>query len=103
MPKSLIQCVIQWVIDSDFVGSEANDVLSKILSVEISPELIPGAEIQSTEATLGPYDLHDFQLYQTTRRGFAPAKSAFLAMHAFRDAAPSSSILEDRACGLVEF
>ena len=102
VPKSLIQCVIQWVIDSDFVGPEANDVLSKILSVEISPELIPGAEIQSTEATLGPYDLHDFQLYQTTRRGFAPAKSAFLAMHAFRDAAPSSSILEDRAFDLVE-
>ena len=75
VPKSLIQCVIQWVIDSDFVGKEANDVLSKILSVEISPELIPGAEIQSTEATLGPYDLHDFQLYQTTRRGFARLKA----------------------------
>ena len=26
VPKSLIQCVIQWVIDSDFVGPEANDV-----------------------------------------------------------------------------
>jgi NAD+ synthase (glutamine-hydrolysing) len=102
VPKSLIQCVIQWVIDADFVGKEANDVLAKILSVEISPELIPGAVIQSTEDTLGPYDLHDFQLYQTTRRGFAPAKSAFLAMHAFRDSTPSSSILEDRAFDLVE-
>jgi len=71
VPKSLIQCVIQWVIDADFVGGAANDVLSKILAVEISPELVPqeaGGALQSTEDALGPYDLHDFQLYQATRR-----------------------------------
>ena len=64
VPKSLIQCVIRWVIDADFVGASANAVLEKILSVEISPELVPGEALQSTEAALGPYALHDFQLYQ---------------------------------------
>ena len=104
VPKSLIQCVIQWVIDADFVGGETNAVLAKILAGEISPELIPGAELQSTEATLGPYDLHDFQLYQTTRRGFAPEKAAFLAFHAWSRVTPSAAgrVLEDRAFTLAE-
>ena len=37
---------------------------------------------------MGPYDVHDFHLYQTTRRGFLPAKAAFLAMHAWADDCP---------------
>ena len=88
VPKSLIQCVIQWVISSNFVP-DANAVLRNILAVEISPELVPagatGGAIQSTEAALGPYDLHDFHLYATTRRGFAPAKAALLAARAWAD------------------
>jgi len=94
VPKSLIQCVIQWVIDADFVGQAANGVLRKILAVEISPELVPqdsGKALQSTEDALGPYDLHDFQLYQATRRGFAPAKAAFLAAAAWARDAPGAA------------
>ena len=103
VPKSLIQCVIQWVIRSDLVGARANAVLKKILAVEISPELVPQedaaaskngedkeAKMQSTEDALGPYDLHDFQLYMTTRRGFGPSKAAFLAMHAWADDGPDT-------------
>ena len=34
-----------------------------ILDTEISPELVPGEELQSTESKIGPYALHDFTLF----------------------------------------
>ena len=43
--------------------------------------------IQSTESKIGPYELHDFFLYHTMRYGQPPSKVAFLAWHAWRDAA----------------
>jgi NAD+ synthase (glutamine-hydrolysing) len=64
-------------------------VLLDILATEISPELVPGdAEgnaAQSTEDSIGPYDLHDFSLYYILRFGFAPSKVAWLAHHAWHD------------------
>ena len=105
LSKSLIQCVIQWVIDATFFGPDANETLRNILAVEISPELVPQHEsddddietdtkkkkqqrLQSTEAALGPYDLHDFQLYHATRRGIPAAKAAFLACYAWANDNP---------------
>ena len=40
---------------------------------------------QSTEATIGPYSLHDFALFHTLRHGLRPSKIAFLAWHAWHD------------------
>ncbi|KAJ8602414.1 hypothetical protein CTAYLR_001205 [Chrysophaeum taylorii] len=121
LSKSLIQCVIQWVIDETFFGDKVNAVLSNVLAVEISPELVPpsdGKNIQSTEAAIGPYDLHDFQLYHATRRGLSAPKAAFLAAYAWArdiprasDARPvepqpsltgAKSILKDRDFALAE-
>ena len=42
--------------------------------------------IQSTESYVGPYPLQDFNLFYTTRYGFAPSKIAYLAWHAWHDA-----------------
>ncbi len=49
----------------------------------------PGADgaIQSTEDAIGPYALHDFALFYVTRYGLRPSKIAFLAEHAWGDAA----------------
>ena len=46
---------------------------------------------QSTEGTIGPYELHDFFLYHFLRFGAAPEKILFLAKHAkfHRDYAPA--------------
>ena len=87
VPKTLIQHLIRWAIASGQVGAEANAVLTAILGTEISPELVPGDAPQSTEAKIGPYELQDFTLYQVLRFGFAPSKVAFLAWHAWHDAA----------------
>ncbi|WP_246688220.1 NAD(+) synthase [Methylobacterium sp. WL120] len=90
VPKTLIQHLIRWSIASGQFGTEEGRVLSAVLDTEISPELVPaGADAapQSTEAVIGPYALQDFTLFYTLRHGFRPSKIAFLALHAWGDAA----------------
>jgi NAD+ synthase (glutamine-hydrolysing) len=62
-------------------------VLRDIVATPITPELLPlsadGALEQKTEDTIGPYELHDFFLYQVVRLQFPPAKVFFLASQAF--------------------
>ncbi|MEP6559842.1 MAG: NAD(+) synthase [Nakamurella sp.] len=88
VPKTLIQHLIRWVSGLDDFSDQVDDVLLSILGAEISPELIPvkqGEAPQSTEKSIGPYELQDFNLFYTLRFGFRPAKIAFLAHHAWRD------------------
>jgi NAD+ synthase (glutamine-hydrolysing) len=88
VPKSLIQHLIRWVVSSKQVDDEVNAVLLDVLDTEISPELIPvkeGEVPQSTEKSIGPYELQDFNLFYTLRYGFRPSKIAFLALHAWGD------------------
>ena len=90
VPKTLIQHLIRWVARSGDLSPEANTTLDSILDTIISPELVPADEngqMQSTEDKIGPYDLHDFFLFYTTRFGLKPSKVAFLAWHAWHDAA----------------
>jgi NAD+ synthase (glutamine-hydrolysing) len=92
VPKTLIQHLIRWVVDSEQLGprdDEVNELLTEILGQEITPELVPtreGEQPQSTEATIGPYALHDFTLFHLVRYGARPTKIAFLAQHAWSDA-----------------
>jgi NAD+ synthase (glutamine-hydrolysing) len=86
VPKTLIQHLIRWVASSDEFGDDVGDTLRAILDTEISPELVPGEELQSTESQIGPYALQDFTLFHVLRFGFRPTKIGFLAMHAWGDA-----------------
>jgi len=88
VPKTLIQHLIRWVISSHQFDDAVNEVLQSVLDTEITPELIPTGEdedIQSSEATVGPYVLQDFSLFHVLRYGFRPSKVAFLAWHAWSD------------------
>jgi NAD+ synthase (glutamine-hydrolysing) len=90
VPKTLIQHLIRFVAESGEVDAETVRVLRAVLATEISPELVPAKEgeaIQATETFVGPYALQDFNLYYLTRYGFRPSKIAFLAHHAWSDAA----------------
>jgi NAD+ synthase (glutamine-hydrolysing) len=82
VPKTLIQFLIAWVAESGEFGADVKRALRRVLETEISPELVPGR--QSSEATVGPYELQDFHLYYILRFGYSPAKVAFLAWHAWR-------------------
>jgi NAD+ synthase (glutamine-hydrolysing) len=92
VPKTMIQYLIRWVIDTGQFDAGTNRVLQAILDTEISPELVPAGEgepgegpAQSTQQKIGPYELQDFTLYYITRYGFRPSKVAFLAHHAWGD------------------
>jgi NAD+ synthase (glutamine-hydrolysing) len=83
VPKTLIQYLIGWVANSGQFDDAVRKALERVLSTEISPELVPGK--QRTEETVGPYELQDFNLYYTLRFGYTPSKVAFLAWHAWKD------------------
>ncbi|WP_165190995.1 NAD(+) synthase [Caulobacter soli] len=87
VPKTLIQHLIRFVAASGDVDAATGDLLEDILATEISPELVPGEQVQATESFVGPYALQDFNLYYLTRYGMAPSKIAFLAWTAWHDAA----------------
>jgi NAD+ synthase (glutamine-hydrolysing) len=87
VPKTFIQHLIRWVISSEQFEEEVSETLRAILDTEISPELVPGDELQSTESKVGPYALQDFTLFYVLRYGLRPSKIAFMAWHAWRDAA----------------
>jgi NAD+ synthase (glutamine-hydrolysing) len=82
VPKTLVQYLVGWAAESEEFSADVKRALRRVLDTEISPELVPGK--QSSEATVGPYELQDFNLYYILRFGYAPAKVAFLAWHAWR-------------------
>ena len=95
VPKTLIQFMVRWAIDTDQFGAEVDEVLDSVLDTEISPELVPsssedGTELQGSEKVVGPYELQDFFLYYILRFGYSPGKVAFLALHAWGDRAAGS-------------
>ena len=94
VPKSLIQFLIRWAIDTALFGPAAGEVLESVLDTKISPELVPHGDSdvpgQDSESTVGPYELQDFFLYYTLRFGYRPSKVAFLAHHAWGDASAGS-------------
>ncbi|MCU1344081.1 MAG: synthase, partial [Acidimicrobiia bacterium] len=88
VPKTLIQYLVRWNVDSGEVGETAAAVLRDILGTEISPELVPVSAtgvMQRSEDTVGPYPLVDFFLYYVLRFGYRPSRVAYLAEQAWAD------------------
>ena len=88
VPKTLVRTLVVWAAKHRFQDTPgAAGVLLDIADTPISPELIPADEMgnikQKTEDLVGPYELHDFFLYNFFRCGFAPEKILFLARKAF--------------------
>jgi NAD+ synthase (glutamine-hydrolysing) len=89
VPKTLIQYLVRWTIQTGQFDDATASVLQAILDTEISPELVPAGEdgeMQSTEEQIGPYELNDFFLHHIVRFGQRPSKVAFLAWQAWKDA-----------------
>lgn len=86
IPKTMLQTMIRWACRENLFGEACTKVLQDILAQEISPELIPGGgeKLQSTQDTIGPYELHEFFLYHLLL-GREPSDIAYLAWQAWRD------------------
>lgn len=86
VPKTLVRHLVRWAADTERDGATRTTLLD-IIDTPVSPELLPadreGNIAQKTEDLVGPYELHDFFLYNFVRAGFRPAKIAFLAEQAF--------------------
>jgi NAD+ synthase (glutamine-hydrolysing) len=86
VPKTFVRHLVTWIAGQEAYKSVRSALLD-IVDTPISPELIPADEAgnikQKTENLVGPYELHDFFLYNLLRLGFGPAKIMYLARHAF--------------------
>ena len=88
VPKTLVRHLVRYVADTCGNDEEAQ-VLYDVLDTPVSPELLPaekdGTIAQRTEDLVGPYELHDFFLYEVLRRGTPPRKAYRLARYALGD------------------
>ena len=104
IPKTLVKYLVGWAADNHFNENCCNaqrsvrEILLDIIDTPISPELKPadnnGEIAQKTEDLVGPYELHDFFLYNMFRFGYAPSKIYFLARKAFGGIYDDSVILK---------
>ena len=80
VPKTLVRKLVEYTAKKtdDLILAQT---LKAILDTPISPELIPGK--QETEDFVGPYELHDFFIYNVLRWGSSPSKVFRLAKYAF--------------------
>ena len=97
VPKTLVRYLIEWCAEAEFSGKTA-EVLHDVCATPVSPELLPpdedGAISQKTEDHVGPYELHDFFLFQVVRNQFAPRKILDLACRAFAEDYSQAEILK---------
>ncbi len=85
VPKTLMQEIVRQI--SCKQKAEVKEMLLDIVETPISPELTPADEKgnikQKTEDLVGPYELHDFFLYNFLCYGHSPAKILMMAEKAF--------------------
>lgn len=91
VPKTLVRKLVEYTARTTD-DSILSDTLKAILDTPISPELIPGSQI--TEDFVGPYELHDFFIYNVLRWGSSPSKVYRLAKHAFAGEYSDETILK---------
>ncbi|MGB7323844.1 MAG: NAD(+) synthase [Rubripirellula sp.] len=105
VPKTLVQFLVRFAADHYFDGS-LREVLHRIADTPISPELLPpradGTIRQSTEATVGSYELLDFFLYHFVRNGSDRDKILFLASHAKFDHPYTPEQIEKTLDGFIK-
>lgn len=95
VPKTLVKYLVKYFA-SEF-GENVGKILLDIVDTPISPELVPSGEdkiTQKTEDLVGPYELHDFFMYNLLRNSFSPRKIFMLARKAFKGSYDEETILK---------
>lgn len=97
IPKTLVRYLIGYAAEYT-KNPLLRTVLTDILDTPVSPELLPpdkdGNITQITEDVVGPYELHDFFLYNMMRLAFPPEKIYYLAKKAFAGVYDDKTILK---------
>lgn len=96
VPKTLVRHIVHYYAETS--EDKLREVLFSIYDTPVSPELLPADEngniAQKTEDLVGPYELHDFFLYNGIRWGFPPKKVLRLAEYTFADSYSHDIILK---------
>ncbi|MBO5043448.1 MAG: NAD(+) synthase [Alistipes sp.] len=86
VPKTLVRHIVEWRAEQE-EDEAVKAALKDVVATPVSPELLPANEqgeiAQKTEDLVGPYELHDFFIYNFIRNGFSPEKILFMAENAF--------------------
>lgn len=96
VPKTLVRHLVRYYADT-CKEEILSKVLYDVLDTPVSPELLPpkdGEIAQITEDLVGPYELHDFFLYNILRFGYAPMKVYRIAKRAFEGVYEEEFILK---------
>ena len=97
VPKTLVRHIVKYYAGT-VENTELREVLMSIFDTPVSPELLPADEngniAQITENLVGPYELHDFFLYNGIRWCFPPKKVFRLAEYAFAGSYDRETILK---------
>ncbi len=102
VPKTMVLAALK-ELATRAGACELGDILREIASSPITPELVPGAQANDTEARLGPYVLHDFFLYHFVAEGASAAKLLDMARVAFKDKFSNEEIEQTRDTFLRRF
>jgi len=87
VPKTVVRTVCTWWAESH--GGAAAAAILDIVATPVSPELIKG---QKTEDTIGPYELHDFFLWNFIVNGLDRADLLAAAKTFFKGRFPAALV-----------
>ena len=85
VPKTLVRELVLYCASAQ-ESETLSAALRDVAETPVSPELLPaenGKMAQLTEDIVGPYELHDFFIFNMLHYGFSPAKTEYLACRAF--------------------
>lgn len=94
VPKTFVRHMVEYCAKNT-ENTALAEVLRDISATPVSPELLPisGKENdQKTEDIVGPYELHDFFIWNIGKNGFTPEKVKYLAEKAFKGEYDSATI-----------
>ncbi len=96
IPKTLIRSLTRY--EAENLGGKTGDILLDIVNTPVSPELLPPDENgnieQITEDLVGPYELHDFFIYNLIKNNFSLEKTYYLGALAFKDSYSPDTVLK---------
>ena len=101
VPKTMVLSALRHI--SRESNASFADLLERIASAPITPELLPDAVANDSEARLGPYELHDFFLFHYLANGASADKLRQLARIAFANEYSGEVIDETLAKFLKRF
>ena len=95
VPKTLVKALVAYEAQTTDDATLSASLMD-IVDTPISPELVPSQSDQRldqvTEDIVGPYELHDFFIYNALRYAYSPIKIFHLAQIAFEGSYDSETI-----------